>query len=171
MPRPTAPPVLLLLGQLGTVPDVGTYGVGIIDGNYSVDLQTGANPLNPTPLTVNASIEQNGTVPSTAESLLFEAREITPITVSFDGNVLATVALSSGTSADGLPYTLYGANISAWASVTGELEFTAVNSGDNFVVLDDISFSQIAVSPEPSPLILTGIGGLILALHRRFLSR
>ena len=84
---------ITLIGPTWNGPDVGTYGVGIIDGNYSVDLQTGANPLNPTPLTVNASIEQNGNVPSTAESLLFEAREITPITVSFDGNVLATVAL------------------------------------------------------------------------------
>jgi hypothetical protein len=72
-------------------------------------------------------------------------------------------------SPDGLPYILYGANISAWAGQTGDLEFTAdFNVHDPYLVLDDISFSPTTVIPEPSPVALTGIGGLLFALYRRF---
>jgi hypothetical protein len=140
--------------------------LGIIDGNYSVDLQTGANPLN-NGTTVGASIEQLGAVPSNAQSLQFDADETTPLSVTFNGNELLPIVLASGLSADGVPYTTYGANISAWAGQTGELEFTADVSHDNFVVLDDISFSPQSV-PEPSPLALTGVGALAFALYRRF---
>jgi hypothetical protein len=158
---------ITLIGPTWNSANVGIYGVGIIDGSYSVDLQTGAAPNNG-PTALNASIEQNGTVPSTANSLLFEADETTPLSVSFNGSALVPIALSSGVSAEGVPYTLYGANISAWAGRTGELEFTSeANSSANFVVLDDISFSTMAI-PEPSPLALTGIGALVFALYRRF---
>jgi len=34
--------------------------------------------------------------------------------------------------------------------------------------LDDISFSPMAVTPEPEPLVLMGIGGVVFALYRRF---
>jgi hypothetical protein len=142
------------------------YNVGIIDGNYSVVLQTGANPTGSAAITENASIAQNGTVPSTAQSLQFDAYETTPLSVSFNGNVLIPVALSSGVSADGLPYTLYGANISAWAGQTGELEFTADFKSYNFVVLDDITFSTTAVVPEPSVLALMVMGGLAFGARR-----
>jgi hypothetical protein len=145
-------------------------GVGIIDGNYSIDLQTGANPISPEPELINASIEQNGTVPAYAESLQFEARETTPFTVTFNGNVLSPVVLSSGVSADGVPYNLYGANISAWAGQTGELEFTADQLDENYVVLDDISFSTNSVTPEPGTLALIFLGGAALAA-RRWLTR
>jgi hypothetical protein len=142
-------------------------GFGIIDGNYSVDLQTGANPLGQTPPTENASIEQNATVPSFANSLQFEALELTPLSVSFNGNTLAPVALSSALGSDGVHYTLYGANISAWAGQSGQLDFTAVFNGSyNYDLLDDISFSQTAVAPEPSPLVLYAIGGLLLCARR-----
>ena len=163
---------ITLIGPTWNNADVETYGVGIIDGNYSVDLQTGANPLYPTPPTVNASIEQNGSVPSTAQSLQFEAFETTPLTVSFNGNALVPVALSSGVSADGLPYTSYGANIAAWEGQTGELEFTAdFNGSFNYVVLDDISFSTNVVSPEPSIVALSTIGGLLFGARKWFARR
>jgi hypothetical protein len=162
---------ITLIGPTWNSSDVGVYGVGIIDGNYSVDLQTGGVPPSYT-VDDNASILQNGAVPSTAESLQFKAFETTPLSVSFNGNALIPVALSSGMSADGLPYTLYGANISAWAGQTGELEFTAdFNGSFNFVVLDDISFSPNAVSPEPSIVALTAIGGLLFGARKRFARR
>lgn len=142
------------------------YGVGIIGGNYSVDLQTGASPSNLGD--INASIEQTGSVPSDVKSLQFNALETTPLTVSFNGNSLMPVALSSGVSADGVPYTSYGADISAWAGQTGELEFTAdFNGSFNFVVVDDISFSTTAV-PEPSIVVLIAIGGLVFGARRWF---
>jgi hypothetical protein len=158
---------ITLIGPTWNSVDAGAYGVGIIDGNYSIDLQTGAVP-NGQGQAENASIAQNGTVPSTAESLQFLALETTPLSVSFNGNTLTPIALSSGMSAEGLPYTLYGANISAWAGQTGELQFTAdFNGSFNYVVLDDIAFSPQSI-PEPSPLALTGVGALAFALYRRF---
>ena len=155
---------ITLIGPTWNSADAGRYGgVGIIDGNYSLDLQTGANSQG----LINVSVAQNGTVPGSAESLQFEASETTPLTVTFNGNVLSPVVLSSGVSADGVPYNLYGANISAWAGDTGIMEFTADQVAENYVVLDDISFSTQVV-PEPSPLALTGLGALAFALYRRF---
>jgi hypothetical protein len=158
---------ITLIGPTWNSTDVGLYyGVGIIDGNYSVDLQTGAQPTGDDAITENASIARNGTVPSSAESLQFDAFETTPLSVYFNGNALIPVVLSSGVSADGVPYNLYGANISAWAGQTGQLEFTAdFNGSYNFVVLDDIMFSPSDV-PEPTTLALIFLGGAILASHR-----
>jgi len=155
-----------LLGPTWNNSDVALYRVGIIDGNYSVTLQSGGMPANIL-VGENASIGQNGTVPATAESVQFEALAIGPFSVSFAGNALDPVALSSGRSPDGLAYTLYGANISAWAGQSGELEFTAdYNVHDPYLVLDDISFSPTAVTPEPDPLALIGIGGALFAAYR-----
>jgi len=68
-------------------------------------------------------------------------------------------------------YTLYGANISAWAGDTEQLTFSAMEGGQgvglNNWVLDDISFSPTGV-PEPDPFILTGLGGTLFALCRLF---
>jgi hypothetical protein len=115
----------------------------------------------------SASIAQVGLVPSKAESIQFDAFAENPFSVSFAGNQLDPIVLSSGVSADGLPYNLYGANISAWAGDVGQLEFTAVyNNADPYFVLDDIAFSSQSV-PEPSPLLLTGIGGVLCGLYRR----
>jgi hypothetical protein len=36
------------------------------------------------------------------------------------------------------------------------------------LILDDISFSSTSAIPESSPLALTGLGGLLIALYRRF---
>jgi hypothetical protein len=149
------------------------FSYGIIDGNYDVDLQTGENPLASSPANVNASIEQMGTVPANAETLLFDAAVSTPLTVTFDGNVLTPVALSSGVSADGQVYSQYAANISAWENVYGALEFTADFNGTyNAVLLDDIAFSTTPLpTPEPSILGLTAIGGLIFGAWKRFAGR
>jgi hypothetical protein len=40
-------------------------------------------------------------------------------------------------------------------------------TGLNNWTLDDISFSTTSI-PEASPLVLTGVGGLLFALYRRF---
>ena len=135
---------------------------GVLDGSYSVLLQAGGIPLSAG--TENASIAQTGTVPLTAESLQFKAWQtiFTQFTVSFDGNVLNPVVL--GTAAN---YTLYGVNIAPYAGQTGQLEFTAdfVTPAAPWLGLDDITFSTTAV-PEPNPVVLTGIGGLLLGLNR-----
>ena len=145
----------------------GTFQPGIINGNYTVFLQAGT----PTGLG-DAIIEQNGTIAAKEQTLIWKQWDwLTPaqnptasvLTVSFSGNVLTPVVLGSGAN-----YTLYGANIAPYAGQTGELEFDASDTGLSWIELDDISFSNTSVVPEPSTLALTGFGGLIFALHRRF---
>jgi hypothetical protein len=150
-----------LIGPTWNSSDVSLYGFGIISGNYSVVLETGAVPTN------TALGAQNATVPSTAEWLQFEAYAYGPFSVSFAGNALDPIALSSGVSADGLPYTVYGVNISAWAGQTGILEFaTGDEYYDPYLELDDITFSTTAVVPEPSVLALMVMGGLAFGARR-----
>jgi hypothetical protein len=141
---------------------------GIIDGNYTVMLQAGG----PSPLSGggNASLSQNGTIPANAMSLEFEAWSMianATLSVSFAGNSLSPVGLSSGVSPSGQSYTLYGADISAFAGQSGQLQFTDVYSGQglNGIELDDITFSPNSI-PEPGTLALIVTGGLTLALHR-----
>jgi len=137
---------------------------GIIDGNYTVFLQS--NPVD------SASIFQSGTIQANAESLEFESADILgtgSLTVSFAGNTLSPVLLSSGISPSGQPYDLYGANIAPYANHMGELEFTVPTTSPYYVELDDISFSQTVV-PEPSIVALTAIGGLFFGA-RKWLAR
>ncbi|MGA2555128.1 MAG: PEP-CTERM sorting domain-containing protein [Verrucomicrobiota bacterium] len=143
------------------------YTFEIIDGQYSVFLQSGNDPNN-IALLDNASIAQTGTVPANAESLQFKAWQlyVGTFSVTFNGNSLSPVALSSGQSPSGQPYTVYGADIAAYAGETGQLEFTQLyNGADPALLLDDITFSPNAI-PEPSPLALILMGGLALAARR-----
>jgi hypothetical protein len=137
---------------------------GVIDGNYSVLVQSGFLSDGITP--ENVSIAQTGTVPIGYQSLEFKAWPTfaNEFSVSFNGNNLSPVMLGTGPN-----YILYGVDISPYAGQTGQLEFTAdfVTPGASWLGLDDIAFSPSAV-PEPSPLVLTGIGGLLIGLYRRF---
>jgi hypothetical protein len=64
-------------------------------------------------------------------------------------------------------YTVYGANISAWAGDTEQLSFLASQapSGLNNWTLDDISFSPTAI-PEPNTLALIVIGGVTFGVRQ-----
>jgi hypothetical protein len=141
------------------------FNPGIIEGNYSVFLQTFISSEG------EVSLWQDGTVPANTASLQFSAwSQYSPVNllVSFAGNNLSLVALSTGTSPSGQPYTVYGASLAPYAGQTGQLEFTtfaATRPGQ--IELDDISFSTQSV-PEASPLLLTGLGGTFFALYRRF---
>jgi hypothetical protein len=139
------------------------FSPGVIDGNYSVFLQAGDLPEGGT---VNVSIAQTGAVPVGSQYLEFDAWLGLPyaqFTVSFDGVNLSPVALGSGPNNS----ILYGANIAPYAGQAGTLAFTAVYPplGSSWVGLDDITFSA---TPETSPLVLTGIAGVLFALYRRF---
>ena len=146
-------------------PNWAFLGPGIIGGNYTVFLQTFFASEG------NVSLWQSGTVPPNAESLQFSAwSQYSPanFSVSFGGNNLSLVVLSSGTAQSRQSYDVYGANIAPYAGQTGQLEFTALaDNPPGDIELDDISFSTQSV-PEPSPLVLTGIGALVFALYRRF---
>jgi hypothetical protein len=150
---------------------VGEGWPGTIDGNFSVLLQGGGTASA-------ASITQTGTIPVTANTLLFKEQSLngaggplTPggFTVSIGNQSVPFVELSGGQG-----YYLYGCNISAWAGQTEQLTLSSINqtvSGnlDNWII-DDISFSPNAV-PEPSPFVLSGIAGLAFAGYRRIRHR
>ena len=147
-------------------PNWSSIAPGLIDGNFTILLEPGLSTQG----TVAASIEQTGTVPVNSESLQFKAWGFLPsptLNVSFSGNSLMPVMLSSGQTLSGQTYTIFGADISTYAGQTGQLQFTIPysNSGLNGVEFDDITFSPNAV-PEPGTLALVLTGGGVLAIRR-----
>jgi hypothetical protein len=86
---------------------------GIIDGGYSVYLQPGGTIT---------SIAQTGMIPYGSKSLIFDAWQppvATPFSVSFGGDTLSAVVISTGQSPSGQAYNVYGANIASFAGQTG----------------------------------------------------
>jgi hypothetical protein len=132
------------------------FGYAPIDGNYSVLLQGSISA---------AAISQSAMIPALTESLLFEAQPgFGTLDVTVGSQVVPFTQLGTGPN-----YILYGANISAWSGDTEQITFSALGgSVFNQWELDDISFSQTAATPEANTLVLTGIGGLLFALYRRF---
>jgi hypothetical protein len=127
-----------------------------IDGAYSVLLQ-GIVPGS------TASISQSGLIPAGTQSLLFEAQPgIGPLDVFVGNQAVSLSAVGSGPN-----YTLYGANISEWADDPEDITFSAEGGSDNNWLIDDISFSTIAV-PEPNVFALTAIGGLFFGARKWF---
>jgi hypothetical protein len=150
-------------------PSVNAGGIGPLGGNYSVYLQSGANPQGGGD-GVSVSLFQTGTIPANAASLLFKAWNQLPaasFSVSFGGNSLSPVVLSSGQTASGQIYSVYGVNIASYAGQTELLEFTSIFTGlsQSCTELDDINFSANAV-PEPSTLVLFVTGSIALAARR-----
>ena len=141
-------------------PQISLLGpaLGPIDGDYSV-LLTGSFPAS-TP-----SISQTGVIPAGTKTLLFKA-------VGGNGALGVTIDNQSvpfSPIANGPNYTLFAANISAWAGDTEQLTFSALQDtfSINWWELDDISFSPNAV-PEPTSFALMGTAGLIFAGSRLF---
>jgi len=159
-----------LLGPYWGAQNQSETRFGIIDGNYTVVLQSGEYTTSDG---YNASIAQNGTIPGNAQSLQFEAAaQASALSVSFAGNNLPLEALSTGQSPSGLFYTVYGVNIAPYANQKGQLEFTEVfNVHEPSVELDDISFSTNSVVPEPIIVVLTAMGGLLFAARKWFARR
>ena len=96
---------------------------------------------------VLASIGQVGTIPATARSMQFYAQGFPAVV--FGGQQLGLVTLATTPT-----YSIFAADVSAFANQTGELLFTGSTT------LDNIYFSSTAV-PEPGALAL-GILGLIM---------
>jgi hypothetical protein len=137
-----------------------------IQGNYSVLLEGSAYSTAPLPV---ASIGQTGTVPITAQSLTFFGNlaantQGQNLQVTFNGQPLSFMDISNT-----LNYTIWGADISAYAGQTGQLLFTTPVLG--YALLDNIQFSFLPV-PEPSTFALTALGALFLGFNRwRYSSR
>jgi hypothetical protein len=125
----------------------------ILQGNYSVGL-FGSSAGQP----ANAAIGQTGQIPSSTQTLLFYGADIDNLQVSFAGQLLTYVAVGTGPN-----YTIYGANISAYAGVTGQLLFNGPANGGGEI--DNIQFSPSAI-PEPGTWALMLCGVTLLGLSR-----
>lgn len=148
--------MLYNLGSIGTTFAILLATNGAISGNYSFQLE-GMLSVFP------ATISQTGLVPVGTESLLFEAQSFsgsTSLVVSLGGQNLSISALSIGAN-----YTLYGADVSAFAGQSKELMFSAPSTGQNIWTIDNIQFSPTTV-PEPSVLGLSALGCMLLVWRR-----
>src|SRR5579885_1899630 len=144
------PPVELLYSNAHYVPN-GNFAVALQDSSFGSTLPAASGP---------GSISQTGLVPTDAESLLFAMVPFGEgISVSLGGQNLSYIAISNLVNSAGLNYTVYGANISAFAGQTETLTFTAFSGEAGY--LDDIQFSSQPV-PEPGMLSLIRFGSGIL---------
>jgi hypothetical protein len=127
-----------------------------LQGNYSIALQGGSQFIPPE-YPHGASIYQTGSIPLTAQSLLYLGNFA--LQVSFNGQSLSPVALENAPT-----YTKWGIDISPYAGQTGELRFAVpwLNSS----MLDGIQFSNRPV-PEPSALSLSILGFVLVAAFTR----
>ncbi len=123
-----------------------------IEGLYSIYLQGGTQFAHSTN---GASIWQTAQIPATARSLIYWGNALQ---VSFGGQMLLFSAISNAPN-----YTVYEADISAYAGQTGELRFT--EPWEHEALLDNIQFST-SPAPEPSVSGLSALGGLCLAWRR-----
>jgi len=132
---------------------------GVIQSNYTVVLTAGVGGHT-------VSISQTGLIPVSATSILFQASGGNPggftFQVSFGGQYLNYSSISAGSN-----YTLYGADISAFAGQSGALNFSVASIGSNFgySYLDAIQFSSSPV-PEPGVLGFFALGGVLFGLRR-----
>jgi hypothetical protein len=150
-------------GPIISVIDASAPAFAPLQGTYSAFLFGGGSS---TPL-YSASISQTGTVPTGTQSLLFDAYVSgAPFVVTLGGQAINMTPLETFAH-----YTLWGGTIpSSFAGQTETLSFTeppATGVQPSMFELDDIVFSTSSV-PEPSPLVLTGLGAFVFALYRRF---
>ena len=129
-----------------------------IGGSFSVLLQGGIG--------TGVSIAQTGLVPSSAQSLEFEAQPGNgTLLVSLGGQNLAYSAIATGAN-----YTLYAASISGFSGLNETLMLSAVGynggGGVNNWNIDNIQFSSTP-APEPGAWALTGLGGGLLGWRVR----
>ncbi len=129
-----------------------------LQGSFSAYLFGGLSPGGDPTYT---ALSQIGTVPNNAKSLLMDVSASNGFTVTLGGQNLNVVPVQTFPS-----YTLYGADISAFAGQTLQLSIVAPpTSVPNGVLLDEIVLSSSLV-PKPGAFALFGVGLLFLALRQ-----
>lgn len=123
----------------------------ILQGSFTVELQ-GSSSGAP----ASVSIGETGQIPAGSGSLQFFGADLDNLQVSFDGQLLSYVAVGTGPN-----YTIYGADISAYAGQTGQLLFTALPDGT--ALIDNIQFFSVA---EPTTCALMLCGTVLFAAAR-----
>lgn len=143
------------------------YWSPAIQGKYSI-LIFGGDSWNSAQDTNGAAIGKTGQIPLGTQSITYWGYSYNNLQITFGGQSLSFYAISSTAS-----YTIYQADVSAYAGQTGELLFYApwyyIGNHDGITgggMIDNIQFSTAAV-PEPSTFALTAFGGLLLAFRRR----
>ena len=151
-----APVIAIVDDEIGYTP---------IQGNYTAFLEAAANGSG----SGSATLSQTGLVPAGTESIQLDANQQSGslFVVSVGGQPIDMIPLQTFAN-----YTLYGGNISAWSGQDATLSVTELplvngQATLSLLQLDNISFSTTTV-PEPNPFALTGVGGLLFALYRRF---
>jgi hypothetical protein len=146
-------------GYMIAINDTSFQGVPVLQGTYSAWLFGGAD--------APATISQTGVVPSGTQSLLMDiASHGFPFMVTLGGQTLSMDPLQTFST-----YTLYGANISAFAGQTEQLSITSpapTGTPPNVLEIDNIQFSNQEI-PEPQTwnLLLCGAGALSLWRWKR----
>jgi PEP-CTERM motif len=143
--------------------DSNSPAPGLIPGNnYTVVLQSGAGSSED----VSASIAQTALIPSTAQSIIFEASF--PYAAGWQVTIAGQDIPVTEVSAINSSYAIYAGNVSPFAGQTDQLEFTALaGTGPSVnMYLDEISFSTSPI-PEPGVLGLSALGSLLLAWRNR----
>src|SRR5262249_13167976 len=128
-----------------------TYVTPALQGNYSVLLLGGEAVGNNTN---GASIGQSGQIPNAARSITYWGGSRNSLQITFAGHLLAFSVISNVNS-----YTVFGADISAYAGQTGELLFHAPPQTGGGMI-DVIQFSSQPI-PEPGFLGLWGLAALL----------
>ena len=145
---------------------------GLIEGNFTAVVVSGISGVDQPS---DATLSQTGLVPVGTESLLFKSQFVPSsssdsFAVTLGGQTLSLLPVGGGTN-----YTLYAADIHAFAGQTAQLAFTVVAPqyplAADYLFLDSIQFSGQSV-PEPGIFGLVGLGALALgwqtwARHRR----
>ena len=135
---------------------------GLIQGRYTAVLMSGVTGPGQSS---DATITQTGLVPVGTESLWFKA-QFAPFSssgsfgVTLGGQTLSLVPVASGAD-----YTLYGADVHAFAGQTAEMAFTVFAYPQQFAAdylfLDSIQFSNQPV-PEPGVFSLWALGAVLV---------
>ena len=136
-------PAVTIQGSNSTEPELTP-----IQGNYTVFIQGGS----PYGYGTIIGILQTGQIPISTKSLTFWG-EVANMQLSFGGQSLVYNSIGS----TGI-YTIFGADISAFAGQIGELKFNITHPGG--ATLDNIQFSNSPV-PEPGSLALLVAGSLL----------
>jgi hypothetical protein len=130
------------------------------EGNFSIFLQSGYITLpggNVSGLPSN--ITQTGLVPANAQSIIFKAQPGTAsLTLSLNVQTIPFFAQAIDSN-----YTLYGADISAFAGQVSELAFTTGIYGTGWN-LDSIEFSSQPV-PEPTSIGIFTLATILISFN------
>ena len=145
------------------------YGLSSIEGNFSVLLQAGADPIHISPQ-LPVFLGQTGLVPSTAHSIRFKAvPQDGTLGISLSGAAIPYFYVSSGPG-----YSEYAGDISAYAGTLAQLEISLQPSygpGYNMWYLDSIEFSNLTVPEPTTAALLLASGSFLLRFRRESLRR